>query len=466
MHIAEPKTLNLMSNIGKICFYVSAFFAQNLFRAFSGHVHELNKILQLMEIWQESFEHFNAISVALSDAIRVYHAPQTKSPNTFNDNTIQTESPYLQSANILNNVLINAQECLVPAVRDVFTAKCVKPVLSILATVQPVQDELQQRKSLLLDFDSYRVKLEKEVQAGRDSSHPQVVKKAAKLDDSAKKLHQVQSSICHTFLEFESARYHALGPELASFLGCLHSYSAYLHSSLSDILPMLPQSASTIAAVDSRRFNILSRSPLDIQRVDVNVIGRRVSVEPVYARTSYEGGRTGGYGQLMIEQPEDVSEQQQCPSGYTSVANSIIMSRPVSGIPTTDNPVTADSNGNPSELSFDDDIPIEIDVAVNTVAIDSLSSSSKVSAPPPKPPKPPRPTKNDALDTPGVESPVTPRLEENVSSIANMANDTAEDVVLPANDAERQGHAREDIFPANDNVEDTIHIETHDPALS
>lgn len=411
-----------MSSIGKIHVFSKYIFIiiDFLLRAFSSHVHELNKISQLMEIWQESFEHFNAVSVALSEAIRVYHSPPTKPVSAYSD-PIPTESPYLQSANILNNVLINAQECLVPAVRDVFSAKCVKPVFAILSTVQPVQDELTQRKSLLLDFDSYRIKLEKEVQAGRDSTHPQVVKKAAKLDESAKKLHQVQSSICHTFFEFESARYHALGPELASFLGCLHSYSAYLHSSLSDILPMLPQSASTIAAIDSRRFNISS------SRSQVDVGSKRVVVEPVYARKNYEGGRTGGYDQLLTEQQEDV-EQLQSPSGYTSATNSIILSRPVSGIPPPpsiiDNPALATAT---SELSFDDDVPIATVVAVSSTTMDSFSSSSgkagggSTAAPPPKPPKPPRPTtaiKSDTVDTTSViDSPHSPEINSNVDAV-------------------------------------------------
>ncbi len=131
-------------------------------------------------------------------------------------------SPFQEVSAEVDKVMTDIHLHLQPAIHDIFKNRCLKPVTFILSLVPSIHEQIQQRKLLLLDFDSYKTKIQKEHAAGRDSSHPNVARKAVKLDESAKKLHSLQTTLSKTLDEFEIARPMTLGPELALSLACIH----------------------------------------------------------------------------------------------------------------------------------------------------------------------------------------------------------------------------------------------------
>lgn len=241
-----------------------------------------------MELWIESFDAFCISTNVLMEAWSAYYS------HTPYHSTENQHSPYKEVSGELNKLFTTIQRQVQPAVHETFTNRCLKPVVGILSIVPDLNEQLQQRKNFLADFDNYKSKIQKEHAAGRDNNHPNVVKKAAKLDESAKRLHELQTSINQVFEEFENARTQTLGPELASFLACCHTYSAAVHNSTSRLLPLLPQSVSSLAALDYSNIS----SELKLERFDIPTVkhDKQKAVPPVYERVDSMGGKLGGYG--------------------------------------------------------------------------------------------------------------------------------------------------------------------------
>lgn len=300
-------------------------------RNFLNNVNELQKIEQLMELWVESFDAFCLSTHILSEAFSTFH---NHSPYPVTETT--TPSPYSQVSNEFNKVFSTIQRHLQPLVHETFTNRCLTPVVNILSLVPDLNEQMQQRKIQLLDFDSCRIKIQKEHAAGRDSSHPNVQKRAAKLDESAKRLHELQTNIFHTFHEFEQARSQTLGPEFASFLACCHTFSATIHNSTSRLLPLVPQTVTSLAALDFS--SIAAELKFDrIESIPVKV-EKKTIVNPIVERSEVAGGKYGGYGMaqgnvnnhVVESEVVKVSKPKPTPESPESRVTSIRFKEPVS----------------------------------------------------------------------------------------------------------------------------------------
>lgn len=221
-------------------------------------MNDLQKLKQLMELWVESYETFCAASYLLGNAWKSYHQ---RGQGSSEDKSLSFQVASCE----LDNIFQNMQQDISPIIKNTFSKRCIKPVVNILSLVPTVQDLIQERKTLLLDFDAYKSRIQKEHAAGRDSTHRSVAKKAAKLDESAKKLHTVQTTINRTFHEFETARPESLGFELSAFLACVHSIASNLSNSTAKLLPILPQSASTLAIINYNISSIVPSAEVDHQ---------------------------------------------------------------------------------------------------------------------------------------------------------------------------------------------------------
>jgi hypothetical protein len=341
---------------------------------------------ELMEIWIESFEAFSQATAVLTDAWHTFHC---QSPYR----TQQEESPFLGVSTKLNGILLTVDEKIRPVVQATFNDKCIKPINSLLTLAQPMNDSLQQRKTLLAEFDSLRMKIEKEA---RDSHHPNVERKKQKLEESAKKLGGVQTYVYSTFREFELARSHTLGPELAVFISCIYSFSASLHNSLSELIPLVPQCGVTFAHMDSIKvMNLVehtSQTTLTHQGSQLGLKKNLVrTVEPIFERTAYEGGTIGGYG-MISQDPWDTTrepqQQSERSSNYSSVTNSLNLdnlSRPLSemtssfrGWDSTTNRTVAglSSSGYPSQRESFEERPLPNTLLVTDNSNARVSSTS------------------------------------------------------------------------------------------
>ena len=205
---------------------------------------ELHRVKESMELWLETFDMFCSSSHMLGGVFKNFFSMGT-SGTTKN-------STYLYTATAFEEILKDLKNIIQPSVKELFINRCLKPLLSILALVPPINEQILSRKTMLLDFDSFRAKLEKEIAAGRDASHPSSNKNLAKLDESSKRLWEAQLNIYALFDEFENAKGIMLGAEFTAFLGCFYHHSSATSDLVGLLLPALPQVCSSLAILDSK----------------------------------------------------------------------------------------------------------------------------------------------------------------------------------------------------------------------
>lgn len=249
-----------------------------------------------MEVWIESYDTFCEASLMLSASFSHFYNydyqqdANAKSTSFYEKKT--EKSPYADVSTALEQVMKDIHKAVQPAVRENFIARCLRPVMSILSLVPRVMDQLQERKTILLDFDSYKAKMQKEHAAGRDSNHPNVVKKTMKLDISAKQLHAINCNIFASFNEFEKARGIMLGAEFASFLACFYHHVSYSSELMANILPVIPQASSSLRILE---LAANTAAPTGFKSVKLLETMEEVKIQPILERSEAMGGSYGGY---------------------------------------------------------------------------------------------------------------------------------------------------------------------------
>lgn len=273
-----------------------------------------------MDVWIESFDTFGAATLMLSESFKGFFAFK---PTVDMDMPSPLESPFHNAANGFLEISKKLNRVILPSVRQMFEIRCLQPLASILALIGPIDTLLQERKSVLLDFDSYRSRIEKEHAAGRDSQHPLVVKKAMKLDEVAKQLYSLNNTICASFDEFEKARTITMGPEFSSFVACFYHFSSYSSELSGKVVPGLPQIASSLYILES----FIGQSFSDLHAMDLtpatatsatvtstvkssdNTLADVVAGPAmVLERSQYAGGGYGGYSGRSFLLPADPIE--------------------------------------------------------------------------------------------------------------------------------------------------------------
>lgn len=294
-----------------------------MYRNFTEYANQLQKVKDAMDLWIEAFDTFGAATLMLSEAFKGFFAFK---PMIDDDAGPPLSSPYLPVAEGFSDVAKKLNRTILPSVRQLFEIRCLQPIAAILAMVGPIDVLLSERKTVMLDFDSYRAKIEKEHAAGRDSRHPLVIKKALKLDEVAKQLHSLNTTIHASFVEFEKARSVTMGPEFTSFMACFFHFTSYSAELSGKVLPDIPQIASSLYILESfigQSFNTPAfpnsdeenSAPVDgFASEDSAATAKRAQVEVVTERSEYAGGEYGGYSSQSIVLPasykDDEIEQQ------------------------------------------------------------------------------------------------------------------------------------------------------------
>lgn len=250
-----------------------------------------------MELWMESLEAFCASSHMLSEQWKHFH---THSPYAAADATSQ--SPFGDVSVEMDRILTNLHQVVQPAIKETFTNRCLQPVLAILSLVPPIQDRLQQRKALLLDYDAHKAKIQKKMAAAGGSVEPSA-RRTEKFDETTLRLRTVQAELQANLAEFELARPVTLGPELAAFTGCIHSFASSLSTSSSQLLPCIPQAASSLARISHVVAELGLNPPRNrystkLLKVPDGFSTPRTSLkvlDPVVSRAEAAGGSYGGY---------------------------------------------------------------------------------------------------------------------------------------------------------------------------
>jgi len=285
-------------------------------------VNDLQKVKDVLELWVESLDAFAATTALAANCFKQFFC---ESP--YPDQT----SPYKGSASCFQEAVDKLHGTVIPTVRQLFVSRCLQPITAIIALVHPLNIQLSERKQLLLDFDSYKARIQVHHESGRDSLHPKVIKTALKLDEVAKQLYALQLNILACFQEYEKARIETFGPEFASFVACLFHMSSFSADLVGCVVPTLPQAASSLFILESnipQNFLELNSGSLlasvGTDDPDDGDFIRRLSPALVLSRSEFAGGSHGGYSGYSALLPEkDVYEPEASTTTTTTTTLSV-----------------------------------------------------------------------------------------------------------------------------------------------
>ncbi len=125
------------------------------------------------------------------------------------------------------------------------------------------------------------------------------------MDESAKKLHSLQTTLSKTLDEFEIARPIDTWAR-ACFVACMHSFSASMYNATSLLLLVIPQAVSTLVILDNQvtASKIYTDKLSSVKGTQSTIINRSAhilnTVDPISVRPNVMGGSMGGYGEAYI----------------------------------------------------------------------------------------------------------------------------------------------------------------------
>lgn len=259
---------------------------QRKYRGFKAQVADIQRVGQAMQLWMEAYSALSLASSHLAESLSQLH------PN------YEINYPLDAACNIYSAVSRNINDVIKPAVLRSMQDRCIAPINAILALVPEIEDNYEERRKVMLDYDFYKSKIQ------GDGSSSRV---GAKMQEKVKELVRLQELLDVSLNEFEDARHFLLGPEIAAFVGCAYYANAAAASVNAQAVQVLPQSASTITslAVQTRLppvpANVMGsasilEAQLSYQRIKfMKNNGVYYVAQPTYARPLVLGGMTGGY---------------------------------------------------------------------------------------------------------------------------------------------------------------------------
>jgi hypothetical protein len=134
------------------------------------------------------------------------------------------------------------------SLKAVFLDHVLHPTNELLRTSMPeINDLLETRGSLKLDYDSYARRAKTEVD--KDPNSAASIKLTGKRDNAQKKLSEITQSVRDRLDDLERRRPSMLVSELSALVGIQQTIAGRSESSLAELLPSLPHAAVTICAL-------------------------------------------------------------------------------------------------------------------------------------------------------------------------------------------------------------------------
>ena len=386
-------------------------------------ISDLNRILEAMQLWIKSLDILCNVAVNLSEAISSFYAKG------------EEMSPYHELAGMFAAVHIDVKETLIPNIKNVFTDRCIRPITFMLTFEKRVTEKVTDRRRVLLEYDSFKAKKEYELSTGKDASHPNVLKASAKADNAWKICEKLENEILAIIGEFEDNRAIMLGPEFAAVVACFYCQSFTTSNLLSQLLPFIPQTASTLCILSSvtspsmsdstdnltgsaksktkqTSADSITASTTEQAHIDANAHlsrefhtmrmarslrkgGRMRSVPPVLSRISTLGGTVGGYGLEASKNPH-IEKWSSAPMLHSEAEHSHSRSLTASSVEgilsNVAFPTIAET---PKATKASDKIHQSPTSSTST----NMSTSPRRNFPPP-PPRPPKPISKTNADYP------------------------------------------------------------------
>lgn len=268
------------------------------YKKFKTYVDDLKRVCDAFQLYVDAMDTLSNTMVCFGDAMAQLHM------NT--NATSGLPSPMENVTEIFKTIQKDIDDNIRPAAHDVIKEKCIAPVLYILSQVPSIDSKYQQRRSLLIDHDFYKSRLQRETAGGGDSNSDSKLR----LQEKVRALSLVQMEIDVSLEEFEEVKDHMLGPELSALIGSMYFFASSIGTMYSQMFPLLPQSSnnftqlvteSGISSVPPNALN--SKYCIGKQQNSFNKVQylkgvgkfKNFIVEPTLARPEMAGGACGGY---------------------------------------------------------------------------------------------------------------------------------------------------------------------------
>lgn len=322
---------------------------------FHRHAEALARVREAMQIWSDAVDALCAAQVILADSLSAYldeshdnHGDNSNRQRAASSDHFYSQGPYRDIATALKNIQLNINNNLRPVIHETFYERCLQPTEAILSLVPAINEKYQERKAVLLDFDAYNARIESDTSKGKEANH----KTLSKLDKTTKELAACQGTINHALDEFNKAKPHLLGSELAAVVSCMYYFASASSGLMGKLLPFLPQASSTLCimceksqriqqghhksgrhlshllSTHSRSANAAQQISHDTQKMSDSILtgsndlsGLTIAA-PIVARSDMLGGQTGGYGESHDGSTVTFFPMQSVPSSSSSTSSS------------------------------------------------------------------------------------------------------------------------------------------------
>lgn len=255
-------------------------------REFNQHAEKLRKVRLAMQLYLDAADAMSKAETILAEAFEGYYKASLDGCSSGGD----ARPPCHAVSESFRATMAGRFSVQRANINNIINNRCVKPVTAILAKVGTVHEKIKLRKTLLADHDSSVMLLQRAREAGKPQDDPSVQRHSIKLDEVSNNLGRVISSVDSSLEDFKQARPHMLAQEMAAVVGCIYYNGSSIVALVGKLLPLLPQSSSTLcvlSAMGSQKKRPSSLTTENLRAVEVRI-----------ARDSVMGGRYGGYGLL------------------------------------------------------------------------------------------------------------------------------------------------------------------------
>lgn len=246
-------------------------------REWEANVDKLREIKESMELFLDSWATFALAGSMMCEKMTTNFGSSSSSANK-------------EAVGLFESISHDINNVIQPVLRNTVLKRCIQPIDSVLSLIAPIYDKMSARKEVLLDFDAYKTKLQNEFSTGNTT---QMDKIQDKFQEASRKLALVQNEILHSMLEFETALPSMLGNEFTALVATMYFSSSSSAILMSQMLPFLPQAASTLCLLSLATATPVLSSPMCVEEIHKRQFD---PVVPTLSRPETQGGAVGGYG--------------------------------------------------------------------------------------------------------------------------------------------------------------------------
>lgn len=211
---------------------------------FSDLMSALHQIYDSMEIFMELIDSISQVMLNLTDSFLNLYSKSISKQKAFSP-----MNDLAKSFQLLSSIYKDIHDSVNPQLKIVFEDRCMLPIKSMLTQEDIIKAKYHERNKIVLEYDSVTSAAKAELAAGKDETHPNVIKLQTKVDAATIALNNIHEDINQSLDDFERHYPTVLSPCFAAIVGCSYHHGTTSDNLLNKMIPYLPETASTICAL-------------------------------------------------------------------------------------------------------------------------------------------------------------------------------------------------------------------------